>query len=251
VLLATAFASDQFLFSKKPVRKLEDFKGLKTRVHSVAIAQLLAGLGGDPLTIAFAEVYTGLERGTLDAGFTASFAGHAQKWYEVTKYLVGPVTQVVQLPLVINKNTWNKLPPDIQKILKEEAERLIDSRAFALRETWHRDGVEGVLAKGMEHMPLTAEVHVAIREVLRRSVVPAWVKRAGGKEAAQLFNQIVAPLAGFTVAPYSRFRRDARSCRQGAITPSPCEVRVIFLSPLPPGREGQGEGDRKPATRLI
>ena len=48
VLLATAFQTDQFLFSKKPIRKLEDFKDLKTRVHSVAIAQLLAGLGGSP-----------------------------------------------------------------------------------------------------------------------------------------------------------------------------------------------------------
>ncbi|MBI3325677.1 MAG: TRAP transporter substrate-binding protein DctP [Nitrospinae bacterium] len=201
VLLATAFASDQFLFSKKPVRKLADFKGLKGRVHSVAIAQLLAGLGGVPLTIAFAEVYTGLERGTLDAGFTASFAGHAQKWYEVTKYLVGPVTQVVQLPLVINKNTWKKLPPDVQKILKEEAERLIDARAFELRELWHREGVEGSLAKGMEHIPFTPEIHAAIKEVLRTQVVPSWVKRAGGQEAAQLFNQIVAPLSGFTVAP--------------------------------------------------
>ena len=62
---------DQFLFSKKPVRKLDDLKGLKTRVHSVTIAQLTAGLGGDPLTVAFAEVYTALERGTLEAAFTA------------------------------------------------------------------------------------------------------------------------------------------------------------------------------------
>jgi TRAP-type C4-dicarboxylate transport system substrate-binding protein len=100
----------------------------------------------------------------------------------------------------MNKNTWKKLPPDIQQVFKEEAERLIDSRAFALRETWHQDGVDGVLAKGMEHIPLTSDIHAAIKEVLRGSVVPAWVKRAGGQEAAQLFNQIAAPSAGFTVA---------------------------------------------------
>jgi TRAP-type transport system periplasmic protein len=201
VLLATAFASDQFLFSKKPVRKLEDLKGLKTRVHSVTIAQLTAGLGGDPLTVAFAEVYTALERGTLDAGFTASFAGQSQKWYEVTKYLVGPVTQVVQLPLVINKTVWKKLPPDIQQIMQEEAHRLIDSRAFALRETWHKGGIEGNVAKGMELSPFTPEIHASIKEVLRTQVVPAWVKRAGGAEAARLFNDIVAPLVGFTAQP--------------------------------------------------
>jgi TRAP-type C4-dicarboxylate transport system substrate-binding protein len=201
VLLATAFASDQFLFSKKPVRKPEDLKGLKTRVHSVSIAQLVAGLGGEPLTVAFAEVYTALERGTLEAAFTASFAGQSQKWYEVTKYLIGPVTQVVQLPLVINKTIWKKLPPDIQSVMQEEATRLIDTRGFALRDIWHRGGIEGNVAKGMELSPLTPEIHAAIKEVLRTQVVPSWVKRAGGQEAARLFNDIVGPLVGFTVTP--------------------------------------------------
>jgi TRAP-type C4-dicarboxylate transport system substrate-binding protein len=201
VLLATAFQTDQFLFSKKPVRKLEDFKGLKTRVHSVAIAQLAAGLGGDPLTVAFAEVYTALERGTLEAAFTAAGPGFNQKWYEVTKYLVGPVTQVVQLPLVINKGVWKKLPADLQTILQEEADRLIEQRAFQLRAAWHKEGVDGNVAKGMELVPYAPEMQGAIKEVLRTQVVPAWVKRAGGQEAARLFNEIVAPLVGFTAHP--------------------------------------------------
>jgi TRAP-type C4-dicarboxylate transport system substrate-binding protein len=201
VLLATAFQTDQFLFSKKPIRKLEDFKDLKTRVHSVAIAQLLAGLGGSPLTIAFAEVYTALERGTVDGAFTAPTPGYSQKWFEVSKYLVGPVTQVVQLPLVMHKGIWKKLPSDIQKMLQEEASRIIDARAFALRAQWHKEGVEGNTAKGMELMPYPPEIHAAIKDVLRTQVVPAWVKRAGGQEAARLFNDTVAPLVGFTVTP--------------------------------------------------
>jgi TRAP-type transport system periplasmic protein len=201
VLLAVAFQTDQFLFSKRVVRKMDDFRGMKIRVHSVAIAQLVAGLGGDPLTIAFAEVYTGLERGTLDGGFTASGPGYSQKWYEVTKYLVGPVTQMVQLPLVINRNVWRKLPPDIQTILKEEGERVIDNRAFDLREQWHREGVESNVAKGMELVPFTPDIQASLKEVLRSRVVPSWVQRAGGPEAARLFNDIVGPYVGFSVGP--------------------------------------------------
>jgi TRAP-type C4-dicarboxylate transport system substrate-binding protein len=200
-LLGTAFQTDQFLFSKKPVRTPEDVKGLKIRVHSVAISQLTAGLGGTPLTIAFAEVYTGLERGTLDAAFTAASPGYNQKWYEVTKYLVGPVTQVVQLPLVINKNVWKKLPPDLQQILQEEADTRISEPAFRLREAWHKEGVEGNVAKGMEVIPYTPAVQAVIKDVVRQHVVPAWVKRAGGQEAARLFNEIVGPVVGFTVTP--------------------------------------------------
>jgi hypothetical protein len=39
------------------------------------------------------------------------------------------------------------------------------------------------------------------KEVLRSRVVPSWVQRAGGQEATRLFNDIVGPYAGFTVAP--------------------------------------------------
>ena len=45
VLLAMAVYPDQAIWSKKSLRKLEDFKGLKIRVHSVALSSLVAGLG--------------------------------------------------------------------------------------------------------------------------------------------------------------------------------------------------------------
>ncbi len=201
ILLGTAFATDQFLFSRKPITKPEDFRGYKARVHSVSLAQLVGGLGGQPLTIAFAEVYTAMERGTVGGGFTASFAGDAQKWYEVTQYLVGPITQLAELPLVISKRTWKRLPEDLQNILKEEAERIIDKQALKLRQYWHQNGIDGCVEGGMKVVALTPELQEKVKDVLRTEVVPAWVKRAGGKRAAELFNTIMAPHAGFTVKP--------------------------------------------------
>ena len=53
----------------------------------------------------------------------------------------------------------------------------------------------------MEHLPFSPEIMAAIKEVARTKMVPDWVKRAGGKEAAKLFNEIIAPLVGFTVTP--------------------------------------------------
>ena len=199
VLLGTAFATDQFLFSRKPITKVEDFRGFKARVHSVALSQLVGGLGGEPLTIAFAEVYTAMERGTVDGGFTASFAGDVQKWYEVTDYLIGPITQLAELPLVMSKKTWKRLPDDIKKILKEEAEKIIDGQALKLRQDWHQNGIEGCVEGGMEVIALTPELQEKVKEVLRNEVVPAWVQRSGGKRAAELFNKVVAPHAGFSV----------------------------------------------------
>jgi TRAP-type C4-dicarboxylate transport system substrate-binding protein len=198
VLLAMAVYPDQALWSKKPLRKLEDFKGLKIRVHSVALSSLVAGLGGEPLTIAFAETYTALERGTLDAAISGTKPGYGLRWYEVSKYLVGPIAMRPHVALAINKNAWKRLPVDVQQILKEEAEKLVESKAFEAIEVWNKEGIDKSVEKGMEHLPFSPELQTAIKEVLRTKVVPEWIKRAGGAEAARLFNEIIAPLVGFT-----------------------------------------------------
>jgi TRAP-type C4-dicarboxylate transport system substrate-binding protein len=201
VLLAMSLYPDNVFFSKRPLRTLEDFKGLKVRVHSVATASLVAGLGGVPLTIPFAEVYTALERGVLDAGLTSAKPGFGLRWYEVSKYLVGPISMRPHVALSVNKAAWRRLPPDIQKIMKEEAEQVVEAKTFTAVEEWNQEGITKSLEKGMEHLPFSPELRAAINEIVRARVVPEWVKRAGGAEAARLFNEIIAPLVGFKVEP--------------------------------------------------
>jgi TRAP-type C4-dicarboxylate transport system substrate-binding protein len=207
VMLAMAMYPDQAFFSKRPLRKPADFKGLKTRVHSVALASLVAGLGGEPLTVPFAETYTALERGTLDAAITGTKPGFGLRWYEVSKYLVGPISMRPHVSLAVNKATWKRLPPDVQQIMKEEAEKVVEGKAFEAIETWNKEGIDRNVEKGMEHIPFSPETHAAIKDVLRTKVVPDWVKRAGGAEAAKNFNEVVAPLVGFKVNPGVRRRR--------------------------------------------
>lgn len=198
VLLAMAVYPDQAFFSKKPLRQLADFKGVKTRVHSVALSSLVAGLGGEPLTIPFAETYTALERGTLDTAISGTKPGFSLRWYEVSKYLVGPISMRPHVALAMNKQAWKRLPPELQKIVKEEAEQLVEGKAFEAIEVWNREGIAKNVEKGMEHQPFSPELQAAIKDILRTKVVPEWIKRAGGAEAAKLFNDIIAPLVGFT-----------------------------------------------------
>ena len=75
--------NDQYFFSSRGA-ELEDFDGLKTRSHGTTMSDAINGLGGEGQFMAFAEVYTALERGILDAGVTGAHAGHGQRWYEVT-----------------------------------------------------------------------------------------------------------------------------------------------------------------------
>ena len=83
--------------------------------------------------------------------------------------------------------------------MREEAEKLVESKAFEAIEAWNKEGIEKSVEKGMEHLPFSPELQAKIKELLRTKVVPEWVKRAGGAEASRLFNDIIAPLVGFNV----------------------------------------------------
>lgn len=109
------------MISKKPIRKLEDFKGLKVRATGL-VAKMFAALGASPVFIPLSEVYTGLSMGTIDA---MSFADPDSHWdmklMEVAKYEIGPSIMVSSGNLIMNLKTWNSLPQDLQAIIETAA----------------------------------------------------------------------------------------------------------------------------------
>ena len=115
--------ADQFFFCKEGITELADFEGRKVRSHGSALSDWIEGFGASAQFVAFAEVYTALERGILDCGVTVAFASVAQRWYEVTTYMVGPLPTQTVNTVIISPQVWNELPADIQQILIEEGAR--------------------------------------------------------------------------------------------------------------------------------
>ena len=163
--------NDQYFFSSRGAG-IEDFEGLKTRSHGTTMTDFINGLGGEGQFMAFAEVYTALERGILDAGVTGAHAGHGQRWYEVTDNLIGPA---ISLPMgfeTMNKDTWERIPANLQAIIIEEGAKM-ELENLRLAAVWK------------EHI---------YKNVALGRVLPNWIKRIGPEEIA-LWNEIVAPWA--------------------------------------------------------
>ena len=118
-IIAYNYYPNQYFFSIRPLNSLEDFQGLRTRTHSVALGDLITGLGAQSQTMAFAEVYTALEQDSLDAGVTGSVPGYEHRWYELTDYVVGPIESRPHTLIAMNTEEWDKLPADFQQIIKE------------------------------------------------------------------------------------------------------------------------------------
>ena len=106
---------------KKPLRKLEDFKGKRIRGYSELSTLLIQALGAGPVFLSVGEVYLALQRGTIDGTLTSTCSVYERKLYEVTKYLTYvTINEVPLVPAVlINLKIWNKLAPDIQKAMLE------------------------------------------------------------------------------------------------------------------------------------
>jgi TRAP-type C4-dicarboxylate transport system substrate-binding protein len=185
----------QMIFSRKPVRSPADLKGLKIRVYGTAQTELARGLGMEPVSIPFAEVYTALERGTVDAGFTGTYPGFALKWYEVTKYMIDVNHGPVGGTLVVSKRTWDKLSPERRAMLTKLGEEFTE-RGFEVGRRTTQEGIDKNREKGMEIVPASKEMVAAAKEVAVKTVLPSWAKRTG-PDATALFNQYLAPHTGF------------------------------------------------------
>ena len=195
--------NDQFFFSKTPLRALEDFEGLKTRSHAAALSDWINGMGAEAQAMAFAEVYTALERGILDAGVTGSTPGHGQRWYEVTDYLNGPLKSLLSTNNVVNADVWNRLPADLQQIFIEEGARA-ELEQLRMTSIQNVTGVTKNVNAGMELVEFSPELaRYSFEVAVLENVIPGWLRRLGyperGDEAVAMFNEHVAPYVGVSI----------------------------------------------------
>jgi len=117
LLTATAL-TPTIIISKKPLKDTGDFKGLRVRAVG-PVAKWAASLGAVPNPMSFYEVTEALARGVLDATQSYVYATHSYKFHEHCKYLPLNGISHIFVEYVINMDTWNKMPPDIQKIYLE------------------------------------------------------------------------------------------------------------------------------------
>lgn len=108
--------------STRPVIHPADLKGLKIRTQENPI-QLKTHqvLGANPLPMALGEVFTALQTKTIDGVALSWGVVGPQKIYEVVKYLSETSHFFVPSPLFMSKKTWDPLPEDIKKIVRETA----------------------------------------------------------------------------------------------------------------------------------
>lgn len=160
--------AEAFLHSRKPVRNLNDLKGLKLRTAG-AWLEMAKDLGAAPVTTAGGDVYPMLERGAIDATeWGTLWENISPGFHKVAKYVIIPGVHQPCAPfeLCINKETWAKVAPADQRLIEQVAK-------LVTYDSWIRVGVEDAKAldfykkAGNEIIELDVEVQRQARKIGR------------------------------------------------------------------------------------
>lgn len=118
------------------IEKPEDMVGLKMRVMGTPVyIELMKSLGSDPTPMAFGEVYTACQQGTIDGLECPAVHIYQKKFYEVNKYVSKTAHTYESEVLTMSMKTWKKLPADLQEILVQaNAEALQYARNLAVEQ---------------------------------------------------------------------------------------------------------------------
>jgi len=107
------------LFLNKPVEKPTDFKGLRLGASTSFHGQFKE-LGAIASTLQTTEYNTAMERGQVDGLTSSVYIAAAYGLQSVSKYVVDPGFWRCSVSFPVNLAKWNKIPPDLQKLLMDE-----------------------------------------------------------------------------------------------------------------------------------
>lgn len=159
------------LASKKEIRVPDDLKGVAVGGAGVK-GELVSACGGAPVAVPPPECYMNLKTGVVDAVFVNWSQIYDYKLWEVAEYFMEyDLGGQSAMQIVMNWDSWNALPPDVQKVMMELVPEVLHGSAVATMEE-QKKGRDETIAAGRTVYPLT-ETEIALWE---KACEPLWYK---------------------------------------------------------------------------
>jgi TRAP-type transport system periplasmic protein len=171
------------MFSSKPISSVADLKGKSTQLQAASWEPILNEWGALPVSVPLEEVYTSLDRGTLDVGVFATTGIYPNKLYEPAPYITDFPISSVTAAVVMNLEKYKSMLPEWQKRFEEEfnpkVEELINSMYASNVEKSRETLAAEIKGKG-EFVKLSPEQKAGFMEPGKR-VWETWVEEANKK----------------------------------------------------------------------
>ena len=164
----------QVFTTKKPIKILEDFKGMKIRSPGKTIADVLQVFGATPIGTPITDVYTGLELGTLDGMIVPWETMRPFRLYERSKFATTADLYSMTFFVTMNKQKYDTLPENLRKAIDDHSGEKMAIKAGKAYDETDAPGKELALSQGMIEYALPPE-ELARWKKASRIVVDEWV----------------------------------------------------------------------------
>jgi len=172
ILLGGATAGGYQIYSKEAVTTPDQFKGKIWAASGGTPSKIIQALGGAPTTMGSGELCLALQRKTIDATTRPLVTGAGRKLHEVVSHLTVTNMYFCNNVFIMNKNSWDKLPKDIQEIVQQCAKER-DQEQLKMILDYERDVIGLYKSKGVTvHFPDEAQLD-AFRKVVA-PVIKEW-----------------------------------------------------------------------------
>jgi tripartite ATP-independent transporter DctP family solute receptor len=180
--------------ANRPLRAPADFRGLKMRTMvSPLLVAAYAAYGADPTPMPYAEVYSGLQLGMIDAQVNPVFAVEEMSFHEVQSDLVFAHHAPFVTTLVADPEFLAALPPARRALLEEVVEEL-DPWIFEVQQRLNRERLRRIEAEGGTRI---ARLGDAEREAFRALSVPVrdTYRDLAGPRGGEILEALLARVA--------------------------------------------------------
>jgi tripartite ATP-independent transporter DctP family solute receptor len=170
--------------TKKPIKDIDDLKGLKVRVMgNPMFVDMMNALGGNGVAMGYDQVFTALQTGVVDGAENNPPSFVFDNHYQVAKYYTLTEHLIVPEMLVFSKPTWNKLSADDQALVHKLA-REAQMNERKLWDEYEAKAIAKMKEAGIQIIP------IADKKPFQDAVKPVWDKYA--PQFADLIKRIQA-----------------------------------------------------------
>ncbi len=172
-----------------------DIKGFKVRGNPIYNAFLTNYLGAQVINLNSAELYTALERGTVDITAWTQIGAMDLNWDRYLKYRILPDFFSTDLGILVNLKKWNALSPKTREILQRVAIEHESASLQALQQLWKKEEAE-LARRGLKTVaqsPEASKKFIAGARAASLQRMKERMEKAGGMENYEKVIQLFTP----------------------------------------------------------
>jgi TRAP-type C4-dicarboxylate transport system substrate-binding protein len=181
-----------FLWTKKPIKTLEDAKGLRIRTPGGHQTSYIKAIGAEPIFMPLADVYMAMETGTIDGVVTCPPLVLAYKLQEVAKFGLVATFGCVSEGVIMNMESWKKVPSELKPIIEEVCNNPFKTTGGLTRDVYKTMMKEIEDAKVELYTLSSKEAerwYEAFREMTRKWVAELEKKGFKAKEVVKIYHE--------------------------------------------------------------